>query len=531
MSQYKNPILFADFNNPEVLRDGEDFYLIAPTHHFMGMTVLHSQDMVHWTYLSRVYSRIDLHPRYSEPGQGYQHGSWAPCLVKHHGLFYIYFISPWEGIYVTTAEHPKGPWAPLELMHQETLWEDPYPFWDDDGQAWFFHGGSRLYPLRLHKMSQDGKQLLDEGFFVLDEPALKGPRVMKRNGFYYIFVAGKGMHTGEQLVFRSRSIKGPYEKRILLQQGESGIPGPRQGPFVESTDGRWWFYHQITLGGLGRPTLLQPAGWGEDDWPWIGVNQDADGVGEPVHSYELPLTPVPGEPATSDDFDQPGLGLQWYWNHNPVDEAWSLTERPGWLRLQALDLVRKDGRAGAGGDDRKPVPFREDCILFAHNTLAQRPFGEHGEAVTCMDLRGFEDGQRAGLSLFNQHYLWIGVAQDEGERRIVFEDFVDRVPGPSLAVQRDLVWLRVVLYADVTGTAEYSLDGEHFEPLGRRTPFRFEWFESLKYALFCYNHLGRGGYADFDYMRCRRLSQEFHPFVTPHEIPNPWDGPPIAGKE
>lgn len=498
---YRNPILWADFNNPEVLRDGDDYYLISATHHFMGMQVLHSRDLVNWRFISRVYERMDFDPRYDAPGLAYQHGSWAPCMVKHDGRFYIYFITVREGIFMTVADHPSGPWAPLHHVHREVEWEDPYPFWDDDGTAWLFHGGKRSYPLRLHQMSSDGKQLLDDGFMVLEDPALKGPRVFKRHGWYYIFVAEAGMHKGRQVIYRSRSLKGPYEKRVLLHQGSSPITGPRQGPLIEVGDGRLAFIHQVVQTGYGRLTYLQPAEWGDDDWPRIGVGASADQPGEPVLSGSKPLSGQVCLPAMSDEFDTPELGLQWMWNHNPVLDAWSLTERPGWMRLYACTLQTESGMSGADGG--RPVPAREDSLLFAWNILAQRPFGEDASATTLLDVNGMVEGQRAGLALFSIDYLWIGVVRENGRTFIraatddAVRDGVDLLPNVTK------IHLRVQLSPGCRGSVSWSLDGETFYQLGPIVSHRFAWFEGVKYALFTYNVQADEGYADFDYIRCR----------------------------
>lgn len=238
---YVNPVLNADFSDPDVIRVGEKYYMVASDFHFMGMQVLESDDMVNWHYVSQIYRRFD------EPGwdenKHYAGGSWAPAIRYHDGLFYVFFCTPEEGLYMSTAKDARGPWAPLHLVRRVEKWEDPCPFWDDDGQAYLGRSRHGAGPIIVHKMSPDGKRLLDEGVTVYTGPVAEGTKFLKRNGWYYLIIPEGGVGQGWQTVLRARSIYGPYERRVVLEQGSTSVNGPHQGALVDTPEGQWWFYH------------------------------------------------------------------------------------------------------------------------------------------------------------------------------------------------------------------------------------------------------------------------------------------------
>ena len=486
---FGNPVIWADFNNPWLMQVGSDFYLTAASHHFMGMPVLHSRDLVNWQLVGRVYERLDHDPVYDHPGQAYQRGSWAPALVHHAGQFWMYCMNSTDGLFLSTAPGAAGPWTPVELIHKAFHWEDPYPFWDEDGQAYLIHSGfGGKAPLVVHRMRPDGRKLLDDGF-VLPEtyPNAHNPLLLKRDGYYYLF----GTTAGTQKVFRSRSIYGPYEQRVLLlSKGVSSSPGG--AGWVELPD-ECWFMHHVGMPGHGRLPYLQPAGW-KDGWPWMGANVNPEGAGEIAWRWPKPHTGINGPaalPAGSDDFDSPALGWQWRWNHNPRPASWSLAERPGWLRLKAGLLETAAGEDGV----HLPIPYQPDSLVFAANTLVQLPVGRCCQGTTRLDVSGMAAGQRAGLSLFNQDYLWIGAVQDENNlRRVRVCTNSTRVDGPEL--RQDGLWLRAFA-EDGAGRVAYSLDGVDFMPLGVPIPLQIQWFEAHKFALFSYNVQSQAGQADF----------------------------------
>jgi len=495
---FRNPIIWADYNNPFLLQHGDDFYMVAASHHFMGIPVLHSKDLVNWQLLTRIYSRLDWDDKYNHPGQAYQQGSWAPVLVYHDGRFFMYCINSTDGVFMTSAASPVGPWEPVTLIQRVFHWEDPYPFWDDDGKAYFFHSGFAKSPIVLHRMSLDGKRLLDEGT-VLQEtlPNAHNPFVIKRNGYYYLFATGSRRSMsgvgGVEDVYRSTTIYGPYEHRVILDAGGVG-PSPGGGGFVELPSGEWWFLHHVGIARHGRLPFLEPAGW-EEDWPRIGIGSIEGGPGWLVWAHAKPNTgqrqPIT-IPASSDEFSSPELGPQWRWNHNPDPTCWSLTERPGYLRLRAS----LPETAGGSDGEHHPVPFAADSIIFARNTLVQLMMGKHCIGSTVMDVSNMANGQRAGLCLFNKDYAWIGVVQENGRRAVKAYRNNAVVEGPQLT--QDTIWLQAIC-DDGSGSLAYSLDGQTFVPLGQPLDFQIQWFEAQKFALFTYNIDDKRGTVDFDW--------------------------------
>lgn len=499
---YTNPILYADYSDPDVIRVGSDYYMVASTFHFSpGIPMLKSRDLVHWTIIGHVLPRLPFGPLYDMPGPHtlddtiskpiggtkYASGVWAPSIRHHNGLFHVYWATPDEGVFMATATDPAGPWSPVTHVIAEAGLEDPCPFWDDDGQAWLVHGKVGAGPLILHRMSPDGKSVLDAGEVIAEDkinlPVLEGPKLYKRNGWYYIFAPIGGVERGPQAVGRARSIRGPYEWRTVLEPGTTPIQGPHQGGWVETPSGQGWFAHFNSTGAFGRIVHLQPLVW-KDDWPVIGQPIPGKDSGQPVASFVMPDTgslPTNDRLQDSDEFSSAQLGLQWSWNHNPLDSAWSLTRRPGWLRLEAQHA---------------------DHLVTARNTLTQILEGPRPAYTTRLDVGGMADGQRAGLTLFGVRPSWIGVVREGGRNRIVLASEGVETAGP------DLTGRTVELRADVSEGQSvryfYSLDGGTFIPFGDPIWLaRFSWWKGSRPALFSFTR-GASGTADFDWFHVER---------------------------
>ena len=461
---YINPVLNADFSDPDVIRVGDKYYMVASDFHFIGMQVLESDDMVNWRYISQIYSRFD------EPGwddnKHYAGGSWAPAIRYHDGRFYVYFCTPDEGLYMSTAEDARGPWSPLHLVKRIAKWEDPCPLWDDDGQAYLGRSRHRAGPIIVHKMSPDGRQLLDDGVTVYTGPVAEGTKFLKRNGYYYLIIPEGGVGQGWQTVLRSRNIYGPYEKRVALEQGSTAVNGPHQGALVDTPDGQWWFYHFQETPVLGRVVHLQPARW-QDDWPLIGVDIDGNGIGEPVYVWQSPLPAKPATLQTDDDFSSDKLGLQWQWNHNPQNDHWSLTERKGWLTLHALPA---------------------DSLKACRNMLTQKVIGYVSESTTLLTARG---QCYAGLSCIGKQFRAIGICPEGifveagGQRQIIkpgrFQKLYLRITNDCRQNRHQFA---------------YSTDGRHFTPAGDAFPMRSGYWKGIRTGLFCY---GTDGMAQFNH--------------------------------
>jgi beta-xylosidase len=484
---YRNPVLFADYSDPDVIRDGDNYYLVSSTFAFVpGIPILQSNDLVHWTILGHVLPRIEIDPQYDMVGGNrYGRGVWAPSIRKHNGLFYVYFPTPDEGIFVSTAKKIAGPWSkPVAVIAQAGL-EDPCPFWDDDGTAYLVHSKKGAGPLILNRMAPDGMSVLDDGKEIVRDPkelpTLEGPKMYKRDGYYYIFAPFGGVSTGSQVVLRSRSIYGPYEHRVVLAQGTTKVNGPHQGGYVESQDGKGWFIHFQSRGAHGRIVYLEPVRW-EDDWPIMGDAPAGATVGQPVSEWTVPAHPGKDseqKPQSSDDFSSAKLGPQWEWNHNPVDAGWSLTERRGFLRL----------KPGVAAD-----------IFSARNTLTEMMQDEAFEFTTRLDLAGMKDGGHAGLAMFEQAASGVQVVQAGGVRSLGFFHARENVDGAARLASR-VVLLRVRVDGD-SASYSYSVDeGQTFTPIGPTVRIAFSWWKGSRPALFAYTteKTGDAGHVDFDW--------------------------------
>ena len=344
---YSNPIIFADYSDPDVCRAGDDFYMTASSFSCVpGLPILHSRDLVNWTLIGHAFDRYI--PDFDIPRHGC--GVWAPAIRFHDGRFYIFFGDPDNGIYMVRSKIPNAPpteWEPLHQVRRCRGWIDTSPFWDDDGQAYLVNAFSRMRAgfrnvLHLHKMSPDGRELLDDGVEIIsghgNYTVIEGPKLYKRNGYYYILAPGGGVSHGYQIAFRSKNIYGPYESRIVLDRGTTPVNGPHQGAWINTPDGREdWFVHFQELLPYGRVAHLQPMRWA-DDWPVIGSDVKKAGRGQPVLVHAKPRVgdaegAMPSVPQTSDEFDSAVLGPQWQWWANFKTEWYSLKGRPGHLRL------------------------------------------------------------------------------------------------------------------------------------------------------------------------------------------------------
>ena len=472
---YINPILNADYSDPDVIRVGNKYYMVASDFHFMGMQVLESEDMVNWKLISQIYDRFDF-PGW-EDNQRYAGGSWAPSIRYHDNKYWVFFCTPDEGLFMSNATDPAGPWSPLHLVKGVEKWEDPCPLWDDDGQAYLARSRHRAGPIIIHKMSADGTQLLDDGFTVYTGPVAEGPKFLKKDGYYYISIPEGGVSEGWQTVLRSKNIYGPYEKKVVLEQGSTPINGPHQGSIVDMPDGRWAFFHFQHDGSLGRVVHLQPMHW-ENDWPVMGVDIDRNGIGEPVYSWKKP---IPSDklsiPQTDDDFSSSTLSLQWQFNHNPVDEAWSLSSNPGSLTLQAL----------------KSSSFRS-----ARNTLTQKVMGYTSEATVAMDFSGIAEGQRSGLACMGRENKMLGVKMENGRKSLYISNDTTEVDITSVTGTK--IFLRVSI--DITNQQfqySYSTDNINFTNCGEAFFIRFGFWKGVRVALYSYNTQKKAGSASFSW--------------------------------
>ena len=505
---YQNPVLFADYSDPDAIRVGEDYYLTASS--FLcapGLPILHSKDLVNWTIINHVFAQQPPFDHFSKPRHG--QGVWAPAIRQHDGKFWIFYPDPDFGIYVTTATDPAGTWsAPFLLMPGKGL-IDPCPFWDDDGTLYLIHGWAKSRAgianlLTLHKLRADGREVLDAGEIIIDANkmpgwnTLEGPKLYKRDGWYYVFAPAGGVATGYQAVFRSKKLSGPYEARNVLDQGTTAINGPHQGAWVDTGTGEDWFLHFQDRGPQGRVIHLQPMAW-KDGWPVIGSDPDGDGKGEPFLTHKKPNVgrthPITA-PQDSDEFDSPALGLQWQWNANPRADWVSLSAKPGSLRLASVP-------APATRNDGSPSP---DSIYDAPNFLLQKFAAPEFTATTVLDFSSEADGETAGLTVFGYNYAVLGLHRSGTETKLVLRVNIDaNKPGSqeretaSIVAPSGPVYLRITVDAKSLCRFSYSFDNEKFTAIGEPFQATVDRWIGAKFGLIATAPAGsiKTGHADF----------------------------------
>ena len=492
--RYKNPVIFADYSDPDVIRVEDNFYMVASSFNCMpGIPVLHSRDLVNWSIIGHVYKRLPLE-KYNKPVHG--QGSWAPSIRYHDGLFYVYFCTPHDGLFVATAGDPAGSWD-LEPIVKVELWEDPCPFWDDDGRAYLVRSKLRADILYLHRMSSDGKTILDNGKIIYHnmdkQPVIEGPKMIKKDGFYYILAPAGGVPTGWQTVLRSKNIDGPYEDKIVLHQGNTDINGPHQVGLVDLKSGESWFLHFQDRGVYGRIVHLQPVKW-KNGWPEMGEDINQDGIGEPVMEWQKPdvkkIYPVT-VPQTSDEFNTDYLGLQWQWHANPCSDWYSLTDHPGHLRLYAVQNPTQNGN-----------------LWFAPNLLLQKFPAPSFTVTTKITVHHDQLNEKSGLVVMGKKWAFIAVSLIEDDLYIgqytgsYFQGYDKTILVDSVQLTQQDCYLRVTVDGGVCRYF-YSLNGENYQMLGQTfTAVPGVWI-GAKVGLFNINPniMESKGYSDFDWFR------------------------------
>ncbi len=501
---YANPVLFADYSDPDIVRVGKDFYLTSSSFsQFPGLPILHSNDLVNWTIIGHAVARYPIES-FNVPQHG--NGIWAPAIRYHNGEYFIYFGDPDNGIFMTKAAHPEGPWSPLVLVKKAKGWIDPCPLWDDDGSvylvhAWAFSRSGIKSILTVNKMSPDGARIIDDGVTVfdgrVDQPTIEGPKFYKRDGYYYIFAPAGGVKQGWQTVLRSRSVYGPYETKKVLVQGSSSVNGPHQGAWVETPDGGSWFVHFQDRGVYGRVVHLEPLRWVEG-WPVIGSDLRGTGIGEPVDRYRKPSSHQIHEiqvPQTDDEFSESAPGLQWQWESNADSDWYSLQARKGWLRLFPQPLKNPgDNRWSLGG------------------ILGQKIPGPEFSCTVSVDADSLLTGEEAGLTVLGTDYSSIAIRKAssgysvvrtkcEAADRRTREQEIDLVK-----CDRGRIQFRVEWSPGAMCRFSYSSDGKIFSALG--SPFQAvpgKWV-GARLGLFSLQRVAssRRGFADFDWIHFRQ---------------------------
>ena len=513
-NEYINPIINADYSDPDVCRVGDDFYMTSSSFcSFPGLQILHSTDLVNWELIGTALTDYPGTEWGEEEVQAWrttpQHGNgvWAPAIRYHNGEFYIYCGDPDRGIFMVKTSDPRGRWdAPVWVVKAKG-YIDPCPLWDDDGNAYLSHGcaGSRAghkSVLFVAPMSPDGTHLLAQSRIVYDghetQPTIEGTKFYKKDGKYYIFSPAGGVATGWQVVLRADNPFGPYEEKVVMAQGNSPINGPHQGAWVETENGEHWFIHFQDKDAYGRVVHLQPMEWTAEGWPIIGVDPDGDGVGEPVERFRKPALKSSGifQPAESDTFDSIGLGLQWQWQSVP-SPYWYFTDaaaQDGKGALRLYSVYQTEGWRNLGDTPN----------LIMQKTPADR-FTATAKVRFIPNPQAKGKGESCGFVLMGQDYATMklvdtpdGVmlqyvecqnALNGNMERIIEEVMLESEPLPTpysniymsktvppvapLSYMATDVFLRIKVeprerkgdVADLTATFWYSLDGKEWHQM------------------------------------------------------------------
>lgn len=511
---YQNPVLYADYSDPDVCAAGDDFYMTASSFNCIpGLPILHSNDLVNWSLVNYALPVQEPQEFFDKAQHG--KGVWAPAIRFHNGEFYIYWGDPDYGIYLIKAKDPKGEWTKPVLVKAGKGMIDPTPLWDEDGKVYLIHAyaGSRSGVnsiLVICELNAEGTEVISDPVMVFDgndgkNHTVEGPKLYKRNGYYYIFAPAGGVATGWQLVLRSGNIYGPYESKIVMAQGKTTVNGPHQGGWVDTNTGESWFVHFQDQGAYGRVIHLNPMKW-INDWPVIGADKDMDGCGEPVTTYKKPnigrTYPV-ATPPESDEFNTRHLGLQWQWHANKKD-TYGFTTGLGYIRLYAGSLSKEF------------VNFWE-----VPNLLMQKFPAEEFTATAKLTFTAKQDGEQAGIIVMGWDYSYLSVRkagdkfilqqavckdaeQQNPEQVKELASFpVEYLKMPDVADNEwKTVYLRVKVTKGAVCTFAYSLNGKKYTTVGDAFTARQGKWIGAKVGLFCVTpNDGNRGWADVDWFR------------------------------
>jgi beta-xylosidase len=481
---YNNLVLPGDYSDLDCIRVGSDYYAISSTFQYSpGMVILHSKDLVNWTIVGHAINDVtQISSRFNwDSMNGYARGVWAGAIRYHDGKFWVYFGTPDEGYFMTTAPDPAGPWEPLHKMLAQSGWDDCCPFWDDDGQGYFigthFSDGYKIW---LYKLTPDGRDLVAGSEVLINQGSgREANKLFKVGDTYYHFYSESANGTRYVMMERSKNIAGPYTEKQQLSAGQNEWHQPNQGGIVQTEAGDWYFLtHHGGIDWEGRPASLLPVNW-VNGWPILG-DVGSDGIGRMVWSGTKPVQGQPvAHPQSSDDFNGPNLGLQWEWNYQPRADMWSLTERPGYLRLHAFK------------------PLAPDTLKKAGNTLTQRSMRTpYNVATVALDLSGMADGQVAGLCHYGANTSTVNVRRTSGVVTLETSYNGTFTAGPQITSTR--LWLRSIWAADGLSRYAYSTDGENFTSVGTAFQLAPGDYRGDRLGIFTYNNNAEAGYIDCD---------------------------------
>ncbi len=514
---YKNPVLYADYSDPDACRVGDDFYLTSSSFNCIpGLQILHSKDLVNWSFAG---AALPYHVSPAEDERP-EHGNrvWAPSIRHHNGRFYIFWGDPDQGIFQVNAEKVEGPWSEPILVKAGKGLIDSTPLWDEDGRVYLVHAfaGSRAglkSVIAVCELNADATKAITPSRIVFDgheeQETCEGPKFYKRNGYYYIFHPAGGVPTGFQVVQRSKNVYGPYENRVVLHQGKSSVNGPHQGAWVDTPTGEDWFLHFQDVGAYGRLVHLQPMKW-VNDWPVIGEDKDGDGCGEPVLTHKKPNVgksyPI-CTPQESDEFDGYTLGYQWQWHANMNEKWYYCAGNKGYLRLYSY-----------------PVPADYTSLWSVSNLLLQKTTAPSQTISTKLTFKPTAKykGERTGLVVMGLDYAAL-VIENDAQGLLLSQVECKKADrggqesvNDSVRLNDATVYLKVKIYKTnekIKGSEggfdqvvlcefSYSTDGKKYRSLGKTFQAKEGKWIGAKTGLFCTRPAivtNDGGWTDVDW--------------------------------
>jgi len=523
---YKNPVLYADYSDPDVIRVGEDYYMTSSSFNCIpGLQILHSKDMVNWEFIGAAVPNA-LYPYDDEKPE---HGNrvWAPSIRHHDGFFYIFWGDPDQGAFMTKAKDVKGPWSEPVIVKAGKGIIDTTPLWDEDGKVYMVHAyaGSRAglkSVLAICELNSDATKAIGPSRIIfdghIDQVTCEGPKIHKRNGYYYIFHPAGGVPTGWQTVQRSKNIYGPYETRIVMKQGKSPINGPHQGAWVDTPTGEDWFFHFTDVGAYGRLLCLEPMKW-VNDWPVIGQAKKGAEWGEPVTQYKKPNVgktyPI-CTPVESDEFDGMVLSPQWQWQAN-YNEKWAyFAGDKGFVRLYS-----------------HPVSNDYKSLWDVPNLLLQKTPAPNFSATTKITFSPIEKykGEKTGLVVMGLDYAALTVENTESGLKLSQVECKKADKGntekqnASVDLKKNTFYLRADISTDGSKISKsegghdlmvkcqfyYSTDNKKFEKLGNEFQVKEGKWIGAKVGVFCTRpniKTNDGGWADVDWFRIEPLKKK-----------------------
>lgn len=484
---YTNPVINADYPDPDIIRVGKDYYMVSSS--FVGMPgipVCHSTDLINWEIIGHAYDSITFRPQYRMENEmtAYSRLCWAPTIKYYEGTYYIGVNIADDGFVMFKSSKPEGPYT----MHKfDKRLYDPGFFIDEDGKKYVTHGKGKIY---LTQLKEDATGVLDsedKGTLIITAPEgyghlFEGCHTYKRNGWYYVFNPALG-YDGVQMISRSRNLRGPYETKVLIKDDINYAgAGVHQGGYVETAEGESWAYTFQDRDYMGRCLMLYPMKW-ENEWPVVG----AEGrPGKGVVTYRKPV--IKGKhpmkyPQHSDSFTGKELAQVWEFNHVPHPEKWSLTDRRGYFRIYAQ-------------------PARG--FYWARNSLTQKVTGPYSTGTVLLDPSGLQEGDFAGNGIMGRMMYQLGIRKKNGsywlEMRQSYRDAGEEVVDSLEMRELSKIYLRTETTKEGATRFHYSLDGRKYHRFGPEGVSNFWGFLGIRHALCCYNVVkgNPGGYADFD---------------------------------